>query len=236
MNDHGIRDAFHEVQQLVGDDGLIGDELHDSMENVESRVVCSVTVLKSKKPWAMFCYETRAGNSSSWCLLDGTRIGARDTKGIQTNLGEIVEFLRAELPADPIELTQRSTRQLEHYVNEVQRKEYYTLPKGQQNLIDFLHQALTSWRTKQPSPNLEKLCEATHPSRVYEFDTSRLLSAWNQLLRDYLARLDRGADPRSYVLANMPKAEELQMMYDSLVRAKSFESRIQAVILGMPDS
>jgi superfamily II DNA or RNA helicase len=235
LNDHGIRDAFHEVQQLVGKEGLITEHLHARMENVEAKIVCSVTVLKSKKPWAMFCYETRTGNSSSWCLVDGNRVGVSDTKGIQTNLGEIVHFLRSELPAEPMKLTRNSTKQLELYLSEVQRKEYYTLPKGQRNLIDFLHQSVKSWSKKSTSPNLQRLCEATHPSKVYEFDTSRLLSAWNQLLRDYLTRIDHSMNARDFVLANIPIDEELQILYDSLVRSKQFDSRVQAVILGIPE-
>ena len=94
---HGLEDAFQSVRDLIGSKGLVSQETYNQMKESEVKILSKVSLVESREQWCFACISTRKDGPPIWVLIDGR--GLRDTyKGIETDLGKIVQFLKERLP------------------------------------------------------------------------------------------------------------------------------------------
>ena len=172
-------------------------------------------------------------------LLDYDKKEAEVNRGIMTDLNEICDFLVNVLPlSENIVPNLDADRFTSMLIDHLSRCEYFTLPQSQRKLADFLRDCCDAWTGTNglDQNSLSQIREAVSQQRTSRFDTSALLSVWNQLLRGYLRRdeLQDSGTPREFVIGNPPYAHEFEVLRSSLKPAEPMDTRIRSMIVGIP--
>lgn len=242
-------DAFEPIRRLIGDGGLIPTALYRRMRDSQAELRTCVTCVSGAVPWAFLAVGTPRGETTRWAprwiFFDGL-----GTEPI-LDLGRIAEFLQARLGADPTANdTNLDEKWISRYLEALRRHERALLPIRRRRALDQLERVLGNWAdegwVEQPAIREEACAILDSLRREGEgrLDPRLAADAWLELLRPRIRealenrairkRLWRLSDLDEGLCARPISAEAMRKAFRSIPRVRSIESRVEAMIIGIP--
>ena len=129
----GIADAFHPVRSLVeGHAALISRATYKRHIDSAHRVLCRVSLVQARRPWAFFCLSSGEFAAPRWLFMPSLRAP------IMTDLEQIVAALRQQLAGDvqSLQLDDQSATLLGKFLSRLQHDELALLPKKKRRALE----------------------------------------------------------------------------------------------------
>jgi superfamily II DNA or RNA helicase len=249
-NRDGLLDAFHDIRNLVGEDGLVSDETYELMRTSEARVVSCVGLVRSQTPWCFAVIQTNKNWAPQWIFLDWRRREATAGRGITIQSDEICSSLRTLLKeSDDITPSNHSDRWLGKYLDFLSKNEFEMLSIRKKHLLHQFSSVLNSWQNQfghqseigKPLGDLRRA--ATGKSGDF-LDMRELATQWNSFVRDYRDKLDfnksksRKAKTDNELLLKQNPPEDMEgfiQQFSKIPHSEEFDTRVVAFIAGIPD-
>jgi superfamily II DNA or RNA helicase len=248
-NRDGLFDAFHNVRELIGPNGLISDEDYEEMRTSKAKVLSYVGLVKSEKPWCFFVIQTNKNWAPQWVLLDFSKKEAKITRGIYTKIDEICDILQKNLhEAEDVEPSTHADEWVTRYLEHVEKYEYHLLPMRRKALLKQMNDVLNSWQKlvgyqSEIGKDLGDLKRAALSVGGYRLDLRQLASAWNDFYREYRDELNlstttgRGKKKKiiDVIKQTPPNLEYFIQRFAHIDAMESIDPRTIAVIAGVPN-
>lgn len=246
-NNEGLFDAFHNVRGLIGDKGLVSEEDYEMMRSSDVKVVSCVGLVASKKPWCLAVIQTNKDWAPQWVKLDWGKRNAKKTRGIETNLDLICQSLRENMngTSDTIPST-HTEKWMGKYIDHLRINEIQLLPIRKRAAIEQMITIMKGWRVVVgPNTDFAKfLSEIINNARngtIYDLrDLARVWSDYMKSNKEHTINGRRRNAKKKYerkIIENPPKnTEEFMKKFSNIMPSEDIESRIVAMIGGIPPS
>jgi len=248
-NKNGLFDAFHDIRNLIGPGNLISQETYDGMRTSEARVVSCVGLVKSEKPWCFAVIQTSKNWAPQWVYLDWTKKDAKKSRGIYTDITEIVNQLKINLvSADDIKPTPKSDEWIETYLEHISKYELELLPMRKRAILKQMTSALAGWRKKVGFQTVEAdffatLQRAANGRSEEKLDLRILSTQWSDFMRIHIEKIgeQRGnskkaeRDYQKNLAENPPEDYDFFKQQFDFNYSESIDSRIVTFIAGIPE-
>ncbi|BHH85783.1 SNF2-related protein [Desulforhopalus sp. 52FAK] len=248
----GIQDAFQPVKDLVdSENGLVPVEVYNQVKRSKARVVSSVSLIKSVRPWAFFAIGGVERGAPKWVYLDS--LTAKPTTG----LSEIACRLREELGgnAEDRKMDKSASQLIEKFLNQLLKTETEILPRKKQRALYEMGKVLSyydevakkneDWDRRELVGNILQLLAVPDQSEGRP-DLDNVAEAWLDLTRDvwYKKLLEkrrqfkplRLKDIRKDLRQNPLDDKQLYEAFSSIKSAQPIHARVVSAIVGVPDN
>ena len=243
----GINDAFYPVRGLVeGEKALISAAVYKSYQFEKYKVLCRVSLVKSRTPWAFFCMATGAYGAPRWLIIDGV------DGPIVSDLSEVAAKLRALLVdgVESLPISQSTAVLIERFSNRLIQDELDLLPRKKRGayteLLFVMDELIEQMGTNQRQEELEKLSEIRASFKIdnheFSYDWDSITSKWLDIVRPtWFEKLRQPRDKplllkdiRNDLIAEGYKlVEKIIEEFSDLPLAPRPEESIQACIIGV---
>ncbi len=247
----GIQDAFQPVKDLVDPEhGLVPAEVYNQVRRSKARVVSSVSLIKSVRPWAFFAIGGAHRGAPKWVYLDS--LTAKPTTG----LTEIAERLREELVnnTEDRKMDRSASQLIERFLNQLLKTETEILPRKKQRALYEMEVVLThydkvaknsnDWNRRELVSHILRLLAVPDQSEGWP-DLDNAAEAWLDLTRDvwYKKLLEKRRHFKPLRLKDIRKDleqkplgdKQLYQAFSTIKSAQPIHARVVAVIVGVPD-
>ncbi|MBN2791938.1 MAG: hypothetical protein JXQ81_05455, partial [Desulfuromonadales bacterium] len=246
----GLQDAFEPVRALVAPDtGLIPEAVYADVRDSKARVVSSVSLVRSKTPWAFMAITGAEHGAPKWIILDSL------TSTPITHLEDVTSRLRKRLSGsiEARPLDRKASDLIERFLYRVLETETTLLPRKKQRALEEMRLVLEHYLKQadiEGTVERKELIEAALgllkiPANEEERpDLDAVAEAWLDLIREvwYEKLLSRRRvkplrlkDIRGDLKKKMLSSESIRAAFDRIPSAQPIHTRVVSAIVGVPD-
>ncbi len=246
----GLQDAFEPVRSLVHpQDGLVPTTVYNDVRNSKARVVSTVSLVRSRSPWAFMAIAGAEHGAPKWIFLD------TPSANPITHLENVTERLRACLTQDTEKrsMDKVASALIERCLNRVLETEALLLPRKKQRALEEMELVLKHYLVQaETARDIERIelmkaalslldIPATEEERP---DLDAVAEAWLDLIRDvWYDKLTsrrrvkplRLRDVRKDLKKNLLSSEKIQTAFGRIPSAQPIHTRVVSAIVGVPD-
>ncbi|MFC1524028.1 SNF2-related protein [Thermodesulfobacteriota bacterium] len=245
----GLGDAFQPVRDLVNhENGLVPRDVYMQVRNSKARVLSSVSMVRSKKPWAFFAISSVDRGAPKWIFLNGLK--AKPVSDLEKVAEKLKSFLAKETETYPMD--EIAAKQIHEFLNRVLETEHLLLPRKKQRALKemgFVLDYHINKSRKEKNIALLNVLEETKalletPDNEEERpDLDAVAEAWLDLIRETwyekLAQRKRFKplrlkDIRKDLQKKPLEAEKIATAFDRIPMAKPIHVRVVSAIIGVP--
>jgi superfamily II DNA or RNA helicase len=246
----GLQDAFEPVRELVDPDrGLVSPEIYDDVRKSKARVVSTVSLVRSKTPWAFMAIAGAEHGAPKWILLDS--LSATPI----THLEDVADKMRKLLSRDIEErsMDRHASELIEKFLNRVLETEASLLPRRKQRALGEMELILGNYlkqaeqekdreRKELISGALNLLSLPTHEEDRPDLDA--VAEAWLDLTRDvwYEKLISRRRikplrlkDVRKDLKKKSISSDRIKEAFRKIPSAQPIHTRVVSAIIGVPE-
>ncbi|MBU0944747.1 MAG: helicase [Proteobacteria bacterium] len=246
----GIQDAFQPVKELVDPEiGIVPVEIYKQLRKSKARVISSVSLIKSERPWAFFAIGGVDRGAPKWVYLDNWK-----AKPV-THLADVAQKLKEHLQGDVEnrEMDSEASLLIEKFLNQILSTEKELLPRKKQRALFEMEMVLNyydkkakereDWERKDLIKSVLDLLSVPDNDQGRP-DLDKVAEAWLDLTRDVwyeklLSRKNRNKilrlkDIRKDLEQKPIDNERLHNAFSSVKIAQSIHTRVVAAIVGVP--
>jgi hypothetical protein len=246
----GIQDAFQPVKELVDPEiGIVPVEIYNQLKRSKARVISSVSLIKSERPWAFFAIGGVDRGAPKWVYLDNWKAEP------VTHLADVAQKLKEHLQGnvESREMDSRASLLIEKFLNQILATEKELLPRKKQRALYEMKAVLDyydkkakeseDWERRDLITNVLKLLSVPDNDQGRP-DLDKVAEAWLDLTRDVwyeklLSRKNRNKilrlkDIRKDLQQKPIENERLHNAFSSVKIAQSIHTRVVAAIVGVP--
>jgi len=246
----GLRDAFQPVRELVDPgQGLVPADVYEQVRQSKAKVLSTVSLVKSKKPWAFMAVAGAEHGAPKWILLD--HLHARP----ETDLEEVAARLRSLLGGD-VEtrpMDQKASDLIARFLNQVLDAEESLLPRKKQRALEEMRLVLGHYRKlAEQGSDRERVAiieaamgllkvPATEEERP---DLDAVAEAWLDLIRGvWYEKLKNRKRYKPLRLKDIRKDLKIRPLpsasivetFTGIPSAQPIHTRVVSAIVGVPD-
>lgn len=135
----GLRDAFQPVRELVDPElGLVPADVYEQVRQSKARVMSTVSLVKSKKPWAFLAVAGAEHGAPKWILLE--HLHARPQTDLEEVAARLKSLLAGDVEARPMD--QQASDLIARFLNRVLAAEESLLPRKKQRALEEMRLVL----------------------------------------------------------------------------------------------
>ncbi|MDJ0622204.1 MAG: SNF2-related protein [Desulfocapsaceae bacterium] len=247
----GIQDAFQPVKDLINSEhGIVPIEVYNQLKRSKAKVLSSVSLIKSKRPWAFFAIGGVDRGAPKWVYLDSL------TAKPMTGLVEIAQRLRKELDisVENRKMDAAASQLIERFLNQLLATEIEILPRKKQRALYEMKKILTyydkvakkneDWDRKSLIVKILQLLSVPDHNQGRP-DLDNVAEAWLDLTRDvwYKKLLEKKRRYKPLRLRDIRKdlqqkpldSEQLYDAFSSIKNAQPIHARVVSAIVGVPE-
>ncbi len=246
----GLRDAFQPVRELVDPEGgLVPVDVYDHMRHSKARVVSTVSLVRSTRPWAFMAIAGAEHGAPKWVLLNSM------TAQPVTDLEEVAAALRGLLDGDLEESTmdKKASELIEKFLNRILETEASLLPRKKQRALHEMSLVLEHYRKQAEQIGDKDRIEIVKarisllkiPANEDERpDLDAVAEAWLDLIREtWYEKLTqrrrfkplRLKDIRKDLKSKPISSERIVDAFEKIPAAQPIHTRVVSAIVGVPD-
>lgn len=246
----GLRDAFQPVREMVDPEiGVVPKDVYDQVRHSKARVISTVSLVRSKKPWAFMAIAGAEHGAPKWILLDA--LHAEPLIHLEDVASKLRELLSGDL--EERSMDKKSSELIDKFLARVLETEMSLLPRKKQRALDEMQLVLAHYQKQaEESGNYERaeiikagLGLLEIPANEDERpDLDAVAEAWLDLIREaWYEKLTqrkrfkplRLKDIRRD-LKNKPIAsEKIIDAFSKIPAAQPIHTRVVSAIVGVPD-
>lgn len=139
----GLRDAFQPVRELVDPgQGLVSADVYEQVRQSKARVLSTVSLVKSKRPWAFMAVAGAEHGAPRWILLD--HLHARPECDLEEVAARLRDLLARDVETRPMD--QKASDLIASFLNQVLAAEESLLPRKKQRALEEMRLILGHYR------------------------------------------------------------------------------------------
>ncbi|MBT4156586.1 MAG: hypothetical protein HOE57_03865 [Euryarchaeota archaeon] len=246
---NGLFDAFHDVRELIGEEGLISSLEYEEMRTSNAKVMAYVGYVKSQKPWCFFVIESNKKGAPQWVFLDDEKRNAKKTYGLITDTPDICNELRSLIPeSSNIEPSENADKYVKSYLEHIAKHQFKLLPQRRQSLLSDMAYVLLKWKNMvghqtEIGMRLEELRYEVIGKSDNQKDKKKIAAKWMEYLRDNSENLEyrssrkrKKGHLRTKLVDNPPNDfESFLQTFERIDIIPDLDSRVIAMIAGIPE-
>jgi superfamily II DNA or RNA helicase len=245
----GIYDAFQPVRDLVDPEkGIVPVEVYQQLKKSKARVLSSISLIKTKRPWAFFAVSGIDRGAPKWILLDSL------TSKPVTHLEEVANNLRKNLSGviENREMDEEASSLIDKFLKQILVNEKELLSRKKRRALDEMGLVVKAYIKSAKDAGdwtrvslLEKILNLVE---VENYDLERpdlesIAETWLDLTRDiWYKKLTnkkrlkplRLKDIRKDLQQQPLSLELLQQAFSTIPLAQPLHSRVVSAIIGVP--
>ena len=246
----GIQDAFQPVKNLVDPErGIVSPEIYNQLKQSKARVVSSVSLIKSKRPWAFFAIGGVERGAPKWVYLDNCK--AKPKTHLENVAQLLREHLHSEVESRPMD--SEASLLIEEFLNQIVATEKELLPRKKQRalyemelVLNYYHKKAKEsqdWERKSLIESILQLLSVPDNDQGRP-DLDKVAEAWLDLIRDawYEKLLSRKMRNKILRLKDIRKDLELKPIdndrlsevFSAIKMSQSIHTRVVSAIVGVP--
>ena len=247
----GLHDAFQPVRGLVDSEtGLVPADVYQSVRHSNARVVSTVSLVRSQKPWAFLAIAGAEHGAPKWIFLDSLNaVPVTDLESISLKLRKLLRVSSESCPMD-----KHASELIEKFLNRMLQTETVLLPRKKQRALAEMELILKNYLTQAEGegdkPRIEVLKQALSlldipPHEEERPDLDAVAEAWLDLIRDvWYAKLVtrrrfkplRLKDIRKDLRSKPISINKMVAAFSTIPSAQPIHTRVVSAIVGVPDS
>ncbi|MFO7983891.1 MAG: SNF2-related protein [Desulfuromonadales bacterium] len=245
----GLRDAFQPVRELVDPEtGLVPLEVYADVRHSEARVVSTVSLVRSRRPWAFMAIAGAEHGAPKWVLME--RLQGR----LVTHLEDVSLKLRDLLKDDPEDrsMDKQASELIAQFINHVLEAEVSLLPRKKQRALEEMRHVLGHYlkqAQQEGDHDRKQVLKAALglqdvPAHEEERpDLDAVAEAWLDLIRDtWHATLTqrrrfkplRLRDIRKDLKSHPIPSDRIHEAFSAIPSSQPIHTRIVSAIVGVP--
>ena len=246
---NGLFDAFHDVRQLFGKEGLISTEEYEQMRESEAQVLSYVGYVESKQPWCFFVIESNKDWAPQWVFLEYSKKEATVTRGLVTDTAKICQILRDVIPeSENLTPSPYADKWVKKYLEHLGRYQFNLLPPRRQGLLNRMGKVIFKWsnnvkRDGDLGLRLDELRRCSMGRSDQQRDMRKIATKWIEYLRDNKEIIEIRKRKRKKkglmeetLISNPPTDfEGFLEQFEGIECVPEIETRVIAMIAGIPD-
>ncbi len=245
----GIHDAFQPVRDLVDPEhGLVSREVYEQVRHSKARVLSSIGLVTSRRPWGFFAISNVDRGAPKWVFLDGPN-------GLPvTHLEKVAQHVRGRLSQDHEDhpMDEAAAALIDSLLRQILKREKDLLPRKKQRVLEEMSHVLEyygqrakdeqRWDDLSVIETLKKLLEPP-TSEQQRADLDTIAETWLDLTRDVWydkLKKRKGLKPlrlkhiRNDLKKNPIPTHELKTAFSAIPTCESLYTRVVAAIVGVP--
>ena len=246
----GLRDAFQPVRELVDPEtGLVPREVYADVRHSKARVVSTVSLVRSRRPWAFMAIAGAEHGAPQWVLME--RLHGR----LVTHLEDVAAKLHELLTDDPEDrpMDKQASELIAQFLNHVLEAEVSLLPRKKQRALEEMKHVLSHYLKQAEQEGDHERKEVLKaalglqdiPAHEQERpDLDAVAEAWLDLIRDtWYAKLTqrrrfkplRLRDIRRDLKNRPIPSERIIEAFSAIPSSQPIHTRIVSAIVGVPE-
>jgi len=247
----GLHDAFQPVRDLVDPEkGLVPQDVYEQVRHSQARVVSTVSLVRSQKPWAFMAISGIDRGAPKWIFLE--HLNAEPETHLEEIAAELRAILNGEIEERPMDKI--SSELIDRFLNRVLETEVSLLPRKKQRALKEMDLILSHYieqaQQQGDFQRVEVAKEAKEllgiPAHAQERpDLDAIAEAWLDLIRE--AWYERLANRRRFKplrlkdirrdLKSKPlESEKIINAFTQIPSAQPIHTRVVSAIIGVPDN
>jgi hypothetical protein len=244
----GIQDAFQPVRDLVDPQrGLVPADVYDQVRHSKARVLSSIGLVRSPRPWGFFAVSNVDRGAPKWIFLDGP------TALPVTHLEKVAHHLRDRLAKNHEDrpMDEAAAQLIDRFLLQILKREKELLPRKKQraleemtHLLDHYAQRARDDQRWEDLSGLEALKKLLEPptSEQQRPDLDTIAETWLDLTRDVWydkLKKRKGLKPlrlkhiRSDLKKHPIPVQELKTAFSAIPICEPLYTRVVSAIVGV---
>ena len=244
----GLHDAFHPVRDLVAvETGLVPADVYQSVRHSNARVVSTVSLVRSQKPWAFMAIAGAEHGAPKWIFLDSLNATpVTDLEAISLKLPELLSVNTESCPMD-----KQASELIEKFLTRTLQTETVLLPRKKQRALAEMELVLKHYLVQaegeREKPRVKVIKQALGlldipPHEEERPDLDAVAEAWLDLIRDvWYAKLVsrrrfkplRLKDIRKDLKSNPISIDRIVTAFSAIPSAQPIHTRVVSAIIGV---
>lgn len=246
----GLRDAFQPVRELVEPKtGLVPKEVYEDVRHSKARVVSTVSLVRSSRPWAFMAIAGAEHGAPKWVLME--RLHGQ----LVTHLEDVAAKLRELLTDDPEDrpMDKQASEQVAQFLNHVLEAEVSLLPRKKQRALEEMKLVLNHYlklaelagdRDRKEILSAALGLQGVPAHEQERPDLDAVAEAWLDLIRDtWYAKLTqrrrfkplRLRDIRKDLKSHPIPSDRILQAFSEIPSSQPIHTRIVSAIVGVPE-
>mgnify|MGYP006165232811 CR=1 FL=1 len=244
---NGLFDAFHDIRELIGEDGLISTIEYDAMRTSEASTMSYIGYIKSTSAWSFFVIESKKKGVPQWVFINHDKMKT-EHRGITTDTSEICSNLKQLIPNSiEIEPSAMADEIVEDYIKHLRKNQFQLLSSRRKSLLLAMNKVLLSWRNKVGHQSdfgvrLGELRMAVVGRSERHRDIRKISAKWIEYIRDNKDKIELKKTKRkkqthliTQLSSNLPNdLESFIKSFEDIEIIPDLDSRIISMIAGIP--
>ncbi|TYO97163.1 SNF2 domain-containing protein [Geothermobacter ehrlichii] len=246
----GLRDAFQPVRDLVSlEDGLIPEDVYRQVRHSKARVVSTVSLVRSCKPWAFLAIAGAEHGAPKWIFLEG--LGGMPITHLEEIASRLRKLLTMQSESRPMD--KKASALIGHFLNRVLETESSLLPRKKQRALEEMKLILTHYQKQaeldgddhRKAVVLSALQLLHVPANEDERpNLDAVAEAWLDAIREtWYAKLTsrrrfkplRLKDIRKELKDKPLPTERLEQAFAGIPSDRPIHARVVSAVVGVPD-
>jgi hypothetical protein len=246
----GLRDAFQPVRELVDPDtGMVPVDVYAEVRNSKARVLSTVSLVKSKKPWAFMAIAGAEHGAPRWILLDN--LHAKPETALEDVAAKLRKFLSRAAESRPMD--QKASDLIARFLGQVLDAEGMLLPRKKQRALEEMRLVLGHYlKSAEQNSDRERLEVVRAALELLSIPTTEderpdldaIAEAWLDLIRGvwYEKLMNRNRykplrlkDIRKDLKARPMTTESIVEAFSGIPSAQPIHTRVVSAIVGVPE-
>ncbi len=245
----GLGDAFQPVRDLVdNENGLVPKDVYLEVKQSKARVLSSVSVIRSQKPWAFFAISGADRGAPKWILLDD--LNAKPEPDLETVATALQVLLTKDTEEHPMD--QNASDLIHKFLNRILETEKMLLPRKKQRALREMELVLSHYiKIAKTQGDMDRLGILKDTKALLETpdhederpDLDAVAEAWLDLIREtWYERLSqrkrfkplRLKDIRRDLQGKPLETEKIVSAFAQIPLAQPIHVRVVSAIVGVP--
>ncbi|XXT18674.1 SNF2-related protein [Sorangium sp. So ce429] len=246
-----IFDAFRPVRGLIGEHGLVPEDIYAKIRTSQVKVGSGVSIVRAASPWAFCAVGGRERDAPRWVFFESI------VHSPVSDLAAIEGLLRERLATDPPAvsvLEEPASALVESFTRRLEDTERELLPVRRRRALALAERVLgrysqQAWEhdDEERGEALQPLLAAVRPNVQEKHpDPRSVADTWIRLLRPYRERAlrDRPRTRKPWTLNDLEPmlfqepipTEDLRRVFDGVEMIPPARERMLAIIVGVPEA
>jgi hypothetical protein len=246
----GLRDAFQPVRELVDPEtGLVPADVYANVRNSKARVLSTVSLVKSRKPWAFMAVAGAEHGAPKWILLD--HLHSKPVTDLEDVAAKLRKLLSGDVETRPMD--QKASDFIAKFLGQVLDAEEMLLPRKKQRALEEMRLVLGHYLKAAEQNNDRERLEVVRaalellniPTTEDERpDLDAVAEAWLDLIRGvwYEKLMSRKRfkplrlkDIRKDLKSRTMTTESIVEAFSGIPSAQPIHTRVVSAIVGVPE-